>query len=260
MKKVLTIAGSDCSGGAGIQADLKTMTAMGVYGMSAITALTAQNTTGVYGVLESDANFLANQLDCIFKDIFPDAVKIGMVSSSKLIHIIAKKLIEYKARNIVLDTVMVSTSGSPLLKKEAVEALKSELIPVADVITPNIPEAQVLIDKEINNIEDMKSAALSLYNKYGCSVIIKGGHLVETATDVICSKDEITVLKGERVDNANTHGTGCTLSSAIACGLAKGYDINEATKLAKEYLTGALKSGLNLGNGSGPVDHCWNIK
>lgn len=260
MKKILTIAGSDCSGGAGIQADLKTMTAMGVYGMSAITALTAQNTTGVYGVLESDANFLANQLDCIFKDIFPDAVKIGMVSSSKLIHIIAKKLIEYKARNIVLDTVMVSTSGSPLLKKEAVEALKSELIPVADVITPNIPEAQVLIDKEINNIEDMKAAALSLYNKYGCSVIIKGGHLVETATDVICSKDEITVLKGERVDNDNTHGTGCTLSSAIACGLAKGYGINEATKLAKEYLTGALKSGLNLGNGSGPVDHCWNIK
>lgn len=260
MKKILTIAGSDCSGGAGIQADLKTITAHSMYGMSAITALTAQNTTGVYGVLESDADFLANQLDCIFNDIFPDAVKIGMVSSAELIHIIAQKLIEYKAENIVLDTVMVSTSGSPLLREDAMEALISELIPLADIITPNIPEAEVLLGEKIHALENMQKAAKSLYEEYGCNVIVKGGHLVEDATDVLCSNGEITIFKGEKVDNPNTHGTGCTLSSAIACNLALGLDCKESIKNAKSYLTGALKSGLNLGHGNGPINHCYNIR
>lgn len=259
MKKILTIAGSDCSGGAGIQADLKTITAHGMYGMSAITALTAQNTTGVYGVLESTAEFLANQLDCIFTDIFPDAVKIGMVSSAELIHIIAEKLIEYKAKNIVLDTVMVSTSGSPLLQKDAVNTLIKELIPIADIITPNIPEAQVLTGSKINILEDMKKAAFKLSTEYGCNTLVKGGHSIETATDVLCADNEIYVFRGKRINNPNSHGTGCTLSSAIACNLSLGLNYEQSVKNAKEYLTGALMDGLNLGKGSGPVNHCYKI-
>lgn len=259
MKKILTIAGSDCSGGAGIQADLKTITAHGMYGMSAVTALTAQNTTGVYGVLESSADFLASQLDCIFTDIFPDAVKIGMVSSEELIHVIANKLKKYNAKNIVLDTVMVSTSGSPLLKENAVDALKNILIPIADIITPNIPEAEVLAGNEIKDQEHMKSAAFKLNKQYGCSILIKGGHSVETATDVLCDKNEIYVFKGKRINNPNSHGTGCTLSSAIACNLANGLSFEQSVKNAKAYLTGALSYGLNLGRGSGPLNHCYKI-
>lgn len=259
MKKVLTIAGSDCSGGAGIQADIKTITAHGMYAMSAITALTAQNTTGVYGVYESTPEFLANQLDCIFTDIFPDAVKIGMVSSAELIHIIAEKLVQYKAKNIVLDTVMVSTSGSPLLHKDAVDALTSKLIPIADIITPNIPEAKVLSGKDITGIEDMKNTAADLGKKYGCDVLVKGGHSVETATDVLYSENKIYVFNGERVENPNSHGTGCTLSSAIACNFALGLSREQSIKNAKDYLTGALKDGLDLGKGSGPVNHCYQI-
>ncbi len=259
MKKILTIAGSDCSGGAGIQADIKTITAHGMYGMSAITALTAQNTTGVYGVFESTAEFLEKQLDCIFTDIFPDAVKIGMVSSAELIHIIAEKLIEYNAKNIVLDTVMVSTSGSPLLQKDAVETLEKELIPIADIITPNIPEAEVLIGEKIRNLDDMKKAAGCLKAKYGCNVLVKGGHSVKTATDVLCEDNEIYVFKGKKIDNPNSHGTGCTLSSAIACNLSLGLSYEQSIKNAKDYLTGALMDGLNLGKGSGPINHCYKI-
>lgn len=262
MKKVLTIAGSDCSGGAGIQADLKTITAHGLYGMSAITALTAQNTTGVYGVYNCDGNFLANQLDCIFNDIFPDSVKIGMVSSAELINVIAKKLKEYKPKNIVLDTVMVSTSGSSLLEADAESVLVSELIPIADVITPNIPEAMVLSGNKIENLSHMQSTAKELGKKYNCSVLVKGGHMVERATDVLynISDDKIYIYKGERIDNPNSHGTGCTLSSAIACNLAMGNSLNESINNAKKYLTGALAYGLDLGKGSGPVNHCFNIK
>ncbi len=261
MKKILTIAGSDCSGGAGIQADLKTITAHGMYGMSAITALTAQNTTGVYGVLNSSGEFLAKQLDCIFTDIFPDSVKIGMVSSSELINVIADKLEEYKPSNIVLDTVMVSTSGSSLLEEDAVCALKSRLIPLADIITPNIPEARVLSGINIKNLEDMKSVSAELGIKYQCNVLIKGGHLVETATDVLYEyENNVTyIFKGEKVDTENSHGTGCTLSSAIACNLALGFNYSDSIRNAKEYLTGALSAGLDIGKGNGPVNHCYKI-
>lgn len=260
MYKILTIAGSDSSGGAGIQADIKTITAHGMYAMSAITALTAQNTTGVYGVLESTGEFLANQMDCIFKDIFPDAVKIGMVSDTELIETIADRLKKYNAKNIVLDTVMVATSGSPLLKEDAVSALVTKLIPCADIITPNIPEAEVLSGRSITSLEDMKGAAEELYKKYGCAVLIKGGHSCEEATDVLRSKEGMHIFKGERIDTANSHGTGCTLSSAIACNIAAGNSLEQSVRNAKEYLTGALKYGLNLGKGNGPVNHCYKIK
>lgn len=261
MKKILTIAGSDCSGGAGIQADLKTITAYGMYGMSAITALTAQNTTGVYGVLNSDGEFLAKQLDCIFNDIFPDAVKIGMVSSKELINVITNRLEKYKPDNVVVDTVMVSTSGSPLLEEDAVEALIERLIPMADIITPNIPEAQVLSGISIENLDDMKTVASMLGKKYDCNVLVKGGHMIETATDVLYdNKNSVSyIFNGERIETSNSHGTGCTLSSAIACNLAKGLSYSESVQNAKEYLTGALSSGLDLGKGSGPVDHCYKI-
>ncbi len=259
MYKVLTIAGSDCSGGAGIQADIKTITAYGMYAMSAITALTAQNTTGVYGVLESTSDFLDNQLNCIFTDIFPDAVKIGMVSDAGLIETIADALMKYRPANIVLDTVMVATSGSPLLKEDAMSALIERLIPLADVITPNIPEAQVLLGRNIENIEDMKAAAIDLYAKFGCAALVKGGHGTENATDVLCDKGEIYIFEGTKIDTENSHGTGCTLSSAIACNLAKGKSLADSIKNAKEYLTGALADGLDLGKGSGPVNHCYKI-
>ena len=261
MKKVLTIAGSDSSGGAGIQADLKTITAHGMYGMTAITALTAQNTTGVYDVLDSTPEFLGLQLDCIFKDIFPDAVKIGMVSSIPLINVIADKLEEYKPKNIVLDTVMVSTSGSPLLQEDAIDTLKSRLIPLAHIITPNIPEAEILAGCEIKDLEDMKRVARDLGKEYGCNVIVKGGHQRETATDVLYDRneDEIFIFRGERINNPNTHGTGCTLSSAIACNMAKELNLSKCIENAKKYLTSALDYGLNLGKGSGPVNHCYNI-
>ena len=243
MYKVLTIAGSDCSGGAGIQADIKTITAHGMYAMSAITSLTAQNTTGVYGVMDSTPEILGKQLDCIFNDIFPDAVKIGMVSDKELIKVIAEKLKEYKPKNIVLDTVMVATSGRPL----------------ATVITPNIPEAEVLGNCKIECEKDLKDTAIALYEKYGCNVLVKGGHLNDTATDILCCNGEITEFKGERIDNNNTHGTGCTLSSAIACNLAKGLDLPDAIRNSKEYLVGALKYNLNIGKGNGPLNHCYKI-
>lgn len=259
MYKVLTIAGSDCSGGAGIQADIKTITAHGMYAMSAITSLIAQNTTGVYGVMDSTPEILGKQLDCIFNDIFPDAVKIGMVSDKELINIIAEKLKEYKPKNIVLDTVMVATSGSPLLKPDSVNALIEELIPLATVITPNIPEAEVLGNCKIECEKDLKDTAIALYEKYGCNVLVKGGHLNDTATDILCCNGEITEFKGERIDNNNTHGTGCTLSSAIACNLAKGLDLPDAIRNSKEYLVGALKYNLNIGKGNGPLNHCYKI-
>lgn len=259
MYKILTIAGSDSSGGAGIQADIKTITAHGMYAMSAVTSLTAQNTTGVYGVMDTTPDFLEKQLDCIFEDIFPDAVKIGMVSDKDLIEAIAGKLRKYKPKNIVLDTVMVATSGSPLLKPDSVEALVRELIPLADVITPNIPEAQVLGNCVIKNECDLKNTAVALSEKYGCGVLVKGGHLEDTATDVLCCNGETAFFRGERILNDNTHGTGCTLSSAIACNLAAGYSLCEAIENSKKYLSGALKANLNLGKGNGPLNHCYKI-
>lgn len=259
MYKILTIAGSDCSGGAGVQADIKTITAHGMYAMSAITSLTAQNTTGVYGVYDCGAEFLCKQLDCIFTDIFPDAVKIGMVSDKELIKAIADKFKEYKAVNIVVDPVMVSTSGSRLLKEDAIEALEKELMPLALVITPNLAEAEVLSGRKITGVEDMKNTAAALSEKYGCSVLIKGGHLSDNATDVLCDNGEIYEFSSEKINTKNTHGTGCTLSSAIACNVGRGYSLEESIRNAKTYLMGALKNGFDIGNGNGPVNHCYKI-
>ncbi|MDD5901162.1 MAG: bifunctional hydroxymethylpyrimidine kinase/phosphomethylpyrimidine kinase [Lachnospiraceae bacterium] len=259
MKKVLSIAGSDCSGGAGIQADLKTMTMNGVYGMSAVTALTAQNTTGVQGVFPVSPEFLSLQLDSIFTDIFPDAVKIGMVSDAALIDVIQKKLIQYRARNIVVDPVMVSTSGMSLIRDSAVEALKEKLFPLATVVTPNIPEAEVLVGTAIYSPEEMEQAAKKIAEAYGCGVLCKGGHSRNDANDVLYDNKAVHWFLGEHIENPNTHGTGCTLSSAIASNLAKGMVLPEAVSCAKTYLSGALSAMLDLGKGSGPLNHAYAL-
>ena len=261
MNTALTIAGSDSCGGAGIQADIKTMTANGVYAMSAITALTAQNTTGVSDIYEVSPEFLQAQLKAIFEDITPDAVKIGMVSSSDLIKTIAKSLKEYNGKNIVLDPVMVATSGAKLISDDAISTLKEYLIPLATVITPNIPEAEVLSNMEIHNEEEMIKAAAVISEKYDCAVLCKGGHSINDANDLLFQKGKEPVwFHGKRIDNPNTHGTGCTLSSAIASNLAKGYYLCEAVEKAKEYISGALSAMLDLGRGSGPMDHGYLLK
>ena len=260
MKTALTIAGSDSSGGAGIQADIKTMSAHGIYAMSAITALTAQNTTGVYGILESDPDFLANQLDCIFTDIYTDAVKIGMVSSAALIEVIAQKLKQYHAKNIVVDPVMVATSGSRLIAEDAVEALKQNLLPIATVLTPNIPEAEVLSGLSISGSADMEAAAKQISEKYGCAVLCKGGHNINDADDLLWENGSGRWFYGKRINNPNTHGTGCTLSSAIASNLAKGMTLERSVQRAKEYLSGALAAMLDLGKGQGPMNHLYALK
>jgi len=259
MKTALTIAGSDSSGGAGIQADIKTMTANGVYAMSAITALTAQNTCGLTGIMEVTPEFLGKQIDSVFTDIYPDAVKIGMVSSVDLIKTIAEKLRFYKAKNIVVDPVMVSTSGSKLIQDDAVEAMKNLLFPLAVLLTPNIPEASVLSGLSIENELDMIKAAEIISNKYSCAVLCKGGHSINDANDLLYRNHEYRWFIGERINNNNTHGTGCTLSSAIASGLAKGIDLDRSIQLAKDYISGALKAMLDLGKGRGPLNHGWNI-
>lgn len=251
----LTIAGSDSSGGAGIQADIKTMLANRVYAMSAITALTAQNTTGVSAIMEVTPEFLKEQLDSIFSDIYPQAVKIGMVSNKELIIAIADKLKEYQARNIVVDPVMVATSGAKLISDEAITTLKEYLLPLATVLTPNIPEAEVLARMTIENEEDMIKAAKVIGDNYHCAVLVKGGHSINDANDLLYEDGHVQWFKGKRIDNSNTHGTGCTLSSAIASYLSRGYTLQESVKNAKNYISGALASMLDLGNGSGPMDH-----
>lgn len=255
----LSIAGSDCSGGAGIQADLKTMTMNGVYAMSAITALTAQNTTGVSAIQEVTPVFLGQQLDAIFEDIVPDAVKIGMVSSCELIRVIAEKLRQYKAVNVVLDPVMVATSGAALMKTDAVQTLTEKLFPLALLVTPNIPEAEVLSGLNIQTEQDMLEAAERIGTRYGCAVLLKGGHSVNDANDLLYAGGEIRWFRGKRIFTSNTHGTGCTLSSAIAANLAKGFSLEGAVRRAKAYLTGALAAGLNLGKGSGPLAHNFTL-
>ncbi|MBQ6896668.1 MAG: bifunctional hydroxymethylpyrimidine kinase/phosphomethylpyrimidine kinase [Oscillospiraceae bacterium] len=259
MKKALSIAGSDCSGGAGIQADIKTMTMNGVYAMSVITALTAQNTMGVYAIQESESDFLKQQLDAVFGDIFPDAVKIGMVSSSKLIEVIAERLKFYNAKNIVVDPVMVATAGSSLMKTDALQTLIDKLLPIATVITPNIPEAQVLSGLLITCKEEMENAAKHIGDTYGCAVLLKGGHSINDANDLLYADGKSIWFEGKRINNTNTHGTGCTLSSAIAANLAKGYCLEESIRNAKEYISGALAANLNLGKGSGPLNHAFKI-
>jgi len=260
LKTALTIAGSDSSGGAGIQADMKTMTMNGVYAMSAITALTAQNTSGVRAIQESTPDFLKQQLDAVFEDIYPDAVKIGMMASSELIHVIADRLKYYNAKNIVVDPVMVATSGSYLMKNDAVQALIEELLPISTLVTPNIPEAQVLSGLTIESKEDMIFAAKQIGDSYHCAVLLKGGHSINDANDLLYINGELTWFEGKRIDNPNTHGTGCTLSSAIASNLAKGFTLSESVQRAKNYISGALSAMLDLGKGSGPLNHAFNLQ
>ena len=260
MKTALTIAGSDSSGGAGIQADLKTMLANGVYGMSVITALTAQNTVGVRSILNVDSKFLKDQISSVFEDIYPDAVKIGMVSDAKLTMTIVEELYMWKAKNLVVDPVMVATSGAKLISDEACEVLIEKLIPLARVITPNIPEAEYISGETIKSTEDMERVAKLIGDKHGVVVLLKGGHSISDADDVLYENGNFRWFKGERIDTSNTHGTGCVLSSAIASNLAKGMELEDAIVRAKEYISGALASGLDLGAGSGPLNHGFDLK
>lgn len=261
MKSVLAIAGSDSSGGAGIQADIKTIAAHRLFAQSVITALTAQNTTGVYGVFDVPADFVAQQIDIVFDDIRPDAVKIGMVSSAEIVEAIASTLERNGAERIVVDPVMVATSGSNLASDEAVVALRERLMPLATVITPNIPEAEVITGLSIATPEDQERAAVAAAAALGTAALVKGGHGMHDANDVLATPaGEVCWLNAERIDNPNTHGTGCTLSSAIACGLAQGFSLEEAVRRAKEYLSKALAAQLNLGRGSGPLDHMWKLQ
>ena len=259
-KTALSIAGSDCSGGAGIQADLKTMTMNGVFAMSALTALTAQNTTGVSAILEVTPTFLARQIDAVFEDIRPDAVKIGMVSSAELICTIAGRLRHWRAENVVVDPVMVATSGARLIAEDAIETLKEELLPLAAVATPNIPEAEILSGMRIHDENDMLAAAKAISERYGCAVLCKGGHNVNDANDLLYAGGEAIWFYGKRIHNPNTHGTGCTLSSAIASNLAKGCDLQTAVRRAKDYISGALGAMLDLGKGRGPMDHAFCLE
>lgn len=259
MKTALSIAGSDSCGGAGIQADIKTMTMNGVYAMTAITALTAQNTTGVRSIMEVTPEFLKAQIDAVFEDIRPDGVKIGMVSSTELIQVIADRLACYNAKNIVVDPVMVATSGSRLMKTDAVSVLSKELLPLASLVTPNLPEAEVLSDMKIASKEDMECAAKIIGDTYGCAVLLKGGHNINDANDLLYANEHCKWFYGRRIHNPNTHGTGCTLSSAIAANLAKGYDLDTSVQRAKDYISGALAAMLDLGQGSGPMNHAFHL-
>lgn len=259
MKTVCTIAGSDSSGGAGIQADIKTMTMNGVFATSAITALTAQNTMGVYDILNVDADFLAKEIDAICRDIYPDALKIGMVSKVELIQVIVEKIKSYHLKNIVVDPVMVATSGARLIDTEAIKKIKKELLPLATLCTPNIPEAEILADLSILNEEDMVKAAHIISKRYHCAVLCKGGHQINEANDFLVYEDKEKWFFGKRIDNPNTHGTGCTLSSAIASNLAKGYDLECSVQRAKDYISKALSAMLDLGQGSGPLNHAFDL-
>ena len=259
MRTALTIAGSDSSGGAGIQADIKTMTMNGVYAMSAITALTAQNTTGVDAISEVSPEFLKAQIDSVFTDIRPDAVKTGMVSSTALIEVIAERLTFYGAQNIVVDPVMVSTSGSKLLADDAIGTLKNRLMRIARLVTPNIPEGQILSGMKVETKEDMLACAKKIFEEYGCCVLLKGGHSINDANDLLYDGINFVWYEGRRINNPNTHGTGCTLSSAVAANLAKGFSVDEAVKRSKEYISGALAAMLDLGAGSGPLNHAFNL-
>ena len=259
MRTVLSIAGSDCSGGAGIQADIKTITAHKMYAMSVITALTAQNTGGISRVQEVSPEFVGDQLDMVLSDIKPDAVKIGMVSNQNAIDIIVKKLNHYKVKRVVLDTVILSSSKHRLLEEDAIDSLKSKLMPLAAVITPNLSEAQYLSKLPIRTKSDMLKAVQVISGFYHGSILIKGGHLSNCSDDLLYDKENYHWFKQIRINNPNTHGTGCTLSSAIACNLAEGKDIKSSISNAKEYITGAIAANLKLGSGNGPLNHCWKM-
>ena len=255
MRTAVTIAGSDSSGGAGIQADIKTMIANGVYAMSAITALTAQNTTGVTGIMEVTPEFLGEELDNIFTDIYPDAVKIGMVSSSALIEKIADKLKEYQAENIVVDPVMVATTGAELTERTTVDAMRGQLFAQADLLTPNLSETAVLLGKAVQTVEEMQAAAKQLAEQYQTAVLVKGGHLTEDAIDVLYDGSTMQCFSGARIATKNTHGTGCTLSSAIAANWAKGHSLSESVQQAKLYVANCIQAGLQIGHGNGAICH-----
>ena len=255
VKRVLTIAGSDSGGGAGIQADLKTITALGGFGMSVITALTAQNTLGVQGVYEIPVEFIEKQFDSVAADIGVDAAKTGMLSSSEIIRSVAKKIRQYRIRKLVVDPVMVAKGGSPLLREEARGALVKELIPLATVATPNIPEAEVLAGMRIVTKDNMKKAAVKIYRLGAKNVVVKGGHLEGDAMDLLFDGKTFHEITAKRIDTKHTHGTGCTFASAIATGLARGDGVPEAVKRAKEYVTEAIRFGLPLGGGQGPTNH-----
>lgn len=260
MKTALTIAGSDSSGGAGIQADIKTMTVNGVFAMSAITALTAQNTQGVTGILEVSPDFLEKQIDTVVQDIFPDAVKTGMVSSTALIEVIARSVQKWKLPNFIVDPVMVATSGARLINEDAADALENKLLPLACVITPNIPEAEVFAGMKIKSSEDMEKAAKTIYERYGCAVLCKGGHSAKPADDFLFYVNGGRWFFGKQIETSNTHGTGCTLSSAIASNLAKGFELEASIEKAKEYISGALAAKLKLGKGAGPMNHAYVLR
>lgn len=260
MKTVLTIAGSDCSGGAGIQADLKTITVHGMYGESVITALTAQNTMGVSDVMPVSPNFLAEQLESVFSDIVPDAVKVGMISNAVQIEVLVSCFQKYHPKHIVIDTVMVSTSGRKLMEPEAIQVYSEKLLPFAEIYTPNIPETELLTGRKIKTKAERLTAAKLLSEQYPGAVLIKGGHDEKKADDLLYRKKQASWFPQEHIENNNTHGTGCTLSSAIACGLAKGLGIEESVKYAKGYITGAIRNGMNLGKGNGPLNHMYTIE
>ena len=266
---VLTIAGSDSSGGAGIQADIKTITAHRLYAESAITALTAQNTCGVTMVEDAPPAMVAAQIDACFDDIRPAAVKIGMVSSASIAETIADRLTYWNADNVIVDPVMVATSGARLIAEDAQQALTERLFPLATLITPNIPEAEALLDYEIDSERTQQNASMLLAKRFGCAALVKGGHFLNEANDVLAEPAPVdengesvddpltTWFHHKRIDTDNSHGTGCTLSSAIACALAEGMTLADAVNAGKAYLTGALAAGLDLGRGSGPVWHMW---
>lgn len=255
MKKALSIAGSDCSGGAGIQADLKTMSALGVFAMSAIVSVVAENTSRVISIQDVSVGVIKDQIDAVFEDIVPDAVKIGMLSSPECMKAVAEKIREYKPRNVVIDPVMYAKNGAPLMREDSIDALIKEIIPLADLLTPNIPEAEKIANMSINNLEDMKKAAIEICKMGAKAVLVKGGHSTDNADDLLFDGKEFTVYSGVRINTKNTHGTGCTLSSALASFLALDYPLKESVRKAKEYVTGAIENALELGKGNGPTDH-----
>lgn len=260
MKTVLSIAGSDCSGGAGIQADIKTITAHGLYAETVITAVTAENTVGVQGIVKMTPEFVAQQIRSCFDDIRPDAVKIGMVSTAEIVKVISEELARYDAKNIVVDPVLQATSGDSLADDDVVSALMEYLVPMATIVTPNIPEAALLTGCAVSKPDDMEKAARIIKEKTNGAVLIKGGHATGAADDLLLTEHgRVVWLNHRRIDTTNTHGTGCTMTAAIACGLARDFDTQAAVSKAKAYVTGALENAPGLGAGVGPLNHMWDL-
>ena len=259
MKNVVSIAGSDCSGGAGIQADLKTFSAHGVFGMSVIVSVVAENTSRVIRIQDIEPTIIQDQIEAVFEDIEVNAVKIGMLSTPACMHAVVQKLHQYQPKHIVIDPVMYAKNGCPLMNPTAIDTLLTEVIPLADVLTPNIPEAEHITGMKIDHVKDMETAAIKIH-AMGCkAVVIKGGHAIGDATDVLFDGIHFTHYQTKRIPTKNTHGTGCTFSSAITAQLAKGYAVEEAVKMAKQYVTGAIENALAIGKGNGPTHHFFDL-